>query len=252
MAIDYIIGRRCKVKGELGDYFLALVKQKIRIESFGYLLEANRTSNEQSYNTNVRDQGWEIYNYLENQLKPLTYWQEDCENCPANASNRVGGCWNFLPYPIPSIVEKLLLTTCAVILKGNVRVDDKVFLQEFIKAGQKGDLTSYLRKNNKTELPLGLKESWGLPFSRSTINSDWILDGLFGENLKGEKLEKITYFLEFFQNSSLEGLNKAKLDHKGVRAQYQHFRFQLMPYWDFIRACQIATELNEGIEIYVS
>ncbi len=256
LGIDYMITRSCPAKETLGDYFLVLVKKRARISYLEQFKKNNPSFNEHTVFEEIEETSLGIsrrltsMSLMREELTPLTEWQQDCEECGANFTYHPGGCWFYLPYPIPEMIEKLLI----VVVQGLVE-DDKnhkaaEFIQELPQVNPELGIINGWRNNGLTELKIPLSFNWGMFFRKRTITTDQVLDTIFNRNLvEGEQLSRLTVFLEYFQRCTTAGLQKATVDNQNIAEMSEFMRNNLQPYWQFIKACQIADELAEGIFI---
>jgi hypothetical protein len=254
LGIDYLIARSCPVKEELGDYFLVLAKKRaglnfleqVQAEHPGFTEETIFEEMEETpQGINSRKTSLAV---MREEVTPLLEWDEECAECGANFTYHPGGCWGHIPYPVPKIIEKLLLTTAQTLIVENKDHRAGEMLRPLPEANAKTELVQGWRQNGLPELNAPLTYTWGYYFRRRSINSDQLLEIIFGHNLlEAEKLSQVTYFLEYLQRHSKAGMEKAMADNGKVAEQAQQFQELLLPYWQFIKACQIADELEESV-----
>lgn len=238
MGIDYIIARSCPVKDTLGDYFLVLLKKQAKLKCLEALHAEDAAGAALS--------GPELLTIRE-EIVPLEEWQEECAECGVNFGYYPGGCWCHIPYPIPGLVEKLLITTVQNLVEEEPANRAAEILETLPEAGRRNGVARDWRKNGLTELTVPPSYNRGF-LKRQKVTTDQLLEIIFNGNLlEGEKLSRITSFLEYFQRQTRESFVKAVAESKKVAGHAQRISDTLQPFWQFTKACQIADELQEAI-----
>lgn len=256
MGIDYILARSCPVKETLGDYFLVLVKKRARLNYLEQLQIEHPGFNEHTVFEEVEEtplgpsRRQTSLLLMREEIIPLLNCHYVCVDCGANFTYYPGGCWWHIPYPIPQLVEKLLITTAQTLVEEAWDHKAAILLRSLPEIKTATGTTKGWRQKGLTELAAPLTHNWGYFFRRQSISTDQILEAVFGSNLlEGEPLSKVTFFLEYFQRCTRAGLQKAVAESEKVAEQSQQMEARLLPFWQFIKACQIADELQEGVLI---
>ncbi len=256
LGIDYIIARSCPVKETLGDYFLVLVKKRARLNYLEQLQIEHPGFGEHTVFEEVEETPLGIsrrqtsMSIMQEEIIPLQEWYQVCAECGANFTYHSGGCWGHIPYPIPRLVEKLLITTVQTLVEEAWDHKAAALLRSLPEVKKVTETANGWRQNGLTELTAPLTHTWGYLFRRQKISTDQLLEAVFGSNLlQEEDLSKVTVFLEYFQRSTRAGLQKAITESAKVAEQSQQMEDRLLPFWHFIKACQIADELQEGVLI---
>ncbi|HEX3030846.1 MAG TPA: hypothetical protein VHS59_01170 [Bacillota bacterium] len=255
MGIDYIIARFCPVKDGLGDYFLALVKKRAKLDYLTLFKQDHPDFTEETVFEEVEQTPQGVYRrqttmeVIREELVHLEEWSPTCEECGANFTYHTGGCWGNIPYPIPELTEKLLIATIQTL--ADEHSDHKAAALLNVMKERESETIQEWRINNLTELKAPLSYTWGgLISRRQKVTTDQILAQIFDRNmLEGEELKKTTDFLEFFQRCIKDSLPLAISSSEKVAELAPQLEIMLRPFLQFIKACQIADELNEGIYI---
>lgn len=266
MGIDYIVNRQCKLKQRLGAKFLSLVRKQNRYAFFlRKMAEApnftETTIFEDVYVTEqgvVRESTSLVMMRLE--LGELAQAGLECFTCGANSRQTFGGCWGYIGFPIPGTVEKLLLVTLQSYAKsaqlqggtGGWRVDKSSVIKDMVETLQKSvkpNLPQEWRLNGLLELSQPLRFSWGPFWKRKSITTDHILSFLFTEKLAAKRLALAAQFLNVFETSVEAGLKEAVHTSPPVADFQAQIRSQLLPFKQFTKACLMAAELGEDIDI---
>lgn len=254
MGIDFIIARFCPVKDSLGDYFLSMVKKRAKLDYLELFKQEHPDFDEETIFEEVDDTPNCTYRRqttmaaIREELVHLEEWNEVCAECGANFTYDTGGCWGYIPYPIPELVEKLLIATVQTLTDGDGNHRAAALLDSLKEYTPQTETIQEWRDHDLTELKEPLAHTWGgILNRRKTVTTDQLLDYIFDRNmLEGEELDKVSVFLE---RCLRENIPSKVGSQDNVADIMPHLENTLRPFLQFIKACQIADELGEGIYI---
>ncbi|HEX3031209.1 MAG TPA: hypothetical protein VHS59_03050 [Bacillota bacterium] len=257
MGIDFIIARFCPVKDTLGDYFLSMVKKRAKLDYLELFRMDHPDFNEETVFEEVEDTPDCTYRRqttmaaIREELVHLEEWQGVCSECGANFTYHTGGCWGYIPYPLPELLEKQLIATIQTLADGDGNQRAAAILDSLREYASQSETIQDWRTHELTELKKPLSHTWGgMLTRRRTVTTDQLLEYIFDRNmLESEELDKVTVFLEFLQRCLKESPPPAARQQEPAPGDKPQPENVLRPFLQFIKACQIADELGEGIYI---
>lgn len=257
MGIDFIIARFCPVKDALGDYFLSMVKKRAKLDYLELFKQDHPDFNEETVFEEVDDTPNCTYRRqttmaaIKDELVHLEEWNGVCAECGVNFTYDTGGCWGYIPYPIPELIEKLMIASVQTLADGEGNNRAAALLDSVKEYAPQSKTIQEWREHDLTELKQPLSHTWGGMLNRrKTVTTDQLLAYIFDRNmLEGDELDKVTVFLEFFQRSLRESIPAVVGSQDEATDIMPHLENTLSSFLQFIKACQIADELGEGIYI---